>query len=68
MPMVVYEALLANTQSIGRVKAVRRDIERAGVTVKFAPPTSAGMVLVTITLPDRYMPLQFLPGLPFYPV
>lgn len=68
MPMVVYEAILANTHSIDRVKAARRDIERAGGGVKLAPPTSSGMVLVTITLPDRYTPQQFLPGLPFYPV
>ena len=68
MPMVVYEALLANTQSTDRVKAARRDIERVGGSVKLAPPTATGMVLVTLTLPDRYTPQQFLPGLPFYPV
>ncbi len=66
MPLLVYEALLANAQSLERVKAARRAIERAGGSVKLAPPTSTGMVLVTIALPEGYTPQQFVPGLPFY--
>jgi hypothetical protein len=42
-------------------------IERAGGVIKFAPPTASGMVFVTLILPDRYTPQEFLPDLPFYP-
>ena len=66
MPVLIYEALLAQAESIARVKAARRAIERAGGTVKLAPPTASGMVLVTLTLPDRHTPQEFMPGLPFY--
>ena len=68
MPVKVYEAMLANPASIARVTAARPAIERTGGRVKLAPPTKSGMVLATLTLPDRYTPEDFLPGLPFYPV
>lgn len=68
MPVLVYEALLAHAKSVARVKAAQPAIERAGGRVKLAPPTASGMVLVTLILPDRYTPQDFVPGLPFYPV
>jgi len=68
VPTKVYEAMLSQPDSIARVQAARWAIERAGGDVKLAPPSSGGMVLVTLVLPDRYLPQDFLPGLPFYPV
>jgi len=64
--MKTYEAILTHHTSIARVAAARPAIERAGGSVKLAPPTHNGMVLVMLTLPDRYTPEDFLPGLPFY--
>jgi hypothetical protein len=66
MPVKTYEALLASPANIAQVESTRLVIERAGGRVKLAPPTSSGMVLVTLILPDRYTPQDFLPGLPFY--
>lgn len=66
MPMKVYEAMLAHPASVARVVAARPAIERAGGSVKLAPPTASGMVLVTLILPDQYNPREFLRGLPFY--
>lgn len=66
MPTQVYEASLSQRESLARVQAARRSIERAGGQVKYAQPTRSGMVLVTLILPDRYTPQDFLPGLPFY--
>ncbi|HEX5548896.1 MAG TPA: hypothetical protein VFX24_15930 [Ktedonobacterales bacterium] len=68
MPVKVYEAMLAHPASVARVVAARPAIVRAGGSVKLAPPTASGMVLVTLILPDQYIPREFLPGLPFYPV
>ncbi|HEX5156868.1 MAG TPA: hypothetical protein VFW17_06615 [Ktedonobacterales bacterium] len=68
MPMKVYEAILAHPASVARVVAARPAIERAGGSVKLAPPTRSGMVLATLMLPDQYTPQDFLPGLPFYPM
>jgi hypothetical protein len=68
MPMKVYEAILSQPDSLARVQTARRMIERAGGIIKLAPPTSSGMVFVTLVLPDRYLPQDFLAGLPFYPV
>jgi hypothetical protein len=67
MPFRVYEAMLAQRDSLERVQAARRAIERAGGAIKFAPPTASGMVLVALILPDRHTPQEFLPDLPFYP-
>lgn len=66
MPMKVYEAILAHPASLARVVAARPAIERAGGSVKLAAPTSGGMVLATLILPDNRTPQDFLPGLPFY--
>ncbi len=66
MPVRVYEAALSQRESLARVQAARRSIERAGGNVKITPPTASGMVLITLVLPDRYAPQDFLPGLPFY--
>jgi hypothetical protein len=66
MPVKTYEAILASPASIAQVGSARPAIERAGGRVKVAPPTSSGMVLVTLILPDNYTPQDFVPGLPFY--
>jgi hypothetical protein len=68
MKLLVYEAILSNPRNIAQVQAARRAIEDAGGRVIIAPPTKAGMVLVTLRLPEPYAPQYFLPGLPFYPV
>ncbi len=66
--MYVYEALLSQRESIERVLAARQTITRLGGSVKLAPPTVTGMVLVTLVLPPQVRPEEILPGLPFYPV
>jgi hypothetical protein len=65
--MQMYEALLARPEHIEQVRQARANIERLGGKVEIAPPSTAGMVLVTLTLPPGYMPEHILPGLPFYP-
>lgn len=65
-PVRVYEAILGQPGSVTQVIAARPAIERIGGSVKLAPPTARGMVLVTLVLPEPYTPQQFLPGLPFY--
>jgi hypothetical protein len=64
--MNVYEAILSHAESLARLQAVRPAIERAGGTLRIAPPTAKGMVLVTLLLPAPLTPQDFLPGLPFY--
>lgn len=66
--MHTYEALLSQAESIKHVRAMQRAITRAGGSVKFAPPTSTGLVLVTLILPAHIRPEDLLPGLPFYPI
>jgi hypothetical protein len=68
MPLRVYEAILSLPASIARIQAAQRAIERVGGSVKLAPATSSGMVLVTLVLPDPHRPHDFFPDLPFYPV
>jgi hypothetical protein len=36
--------------------------------VTLAPPTTVGMVLVILELPEGYTPDQFFAGMPFYPM
>jgi hypothetical protein len=61
-----YEAMLSQAQHVARLQAARQAIERAGGKMKIAPPTSGGLILVTLRLPDPATPQDFLPGLPFY--
>lgn len=68
MNVIVYQAMLSNPTNVARVRAAARAIESIGGKVAIAPPTKVGMVLVMLHLPPGYMPDQFLPGLPFYPV
>ena len=67
MPVKVYEAMLAHPASVARVVAARPAIERAGGSVKFAPPTASGMVLVTLILPDQFIPENSCLGFRFTP-
>jgi hypothetical protein len=60
-----YEAVFSRPESVARVQAARRAIERAGGRLEIRPPNRAGMVVVTLTLPDPYTPDDFVPGLPF---
>ena len=65
--MQTYEALLSRPENIERVRQTQASIERLGGRVEIAPPTPAGVVLVTLQLPPGYVPEQVLPGLPLYP-
>lgn len=65
--MVTFQAMLSNPNNLTRVQAARRSIEAAGGKVQIASPTKEGMILVTLLLPEGVFPMQFLPGLPFYP-
>ncbi len=65
--MQAYQALLARADNVARVKQLRRTIEGVGGKIELAPPTSTGMVRVTLWLPTQYQPQDFFPGLPFYP-
>lgn len=67
MKLFVYQALLSNPQSLAQIQVRKREIERLGGRVTHAPPTSVGMVLVILELPEGYTPDQFFPGMPFYP-
>ncbi len=62
-----YQALLSRQESVARVQQARRDIERVGGRVVIEPPTTSGMVVITLTLPDPRHPHDFFPDLPFYP-
>lgn len=66
--LVVYEALLANEQSLARVHAARRAIEHVGGRIEIERQAGSAAHVVTIWLPMPYHPDGVLPGLPFYPV
>ena len=68
MKLVAYEATLSNPRSVAQVQAARQAIEAVGGRVIIEPPTKAGMVIVALYLPIGYVPKQFCPNLPFYPV
>ena len=68
MKLIAYQALLANPQNLARVQAARAAIEQAGGRVSIAPPTTVGMVLVILELPEGLRPEQFCPGVPFFPM
>ncbi|HZC05968.1 MAG TPA: hypothetical protein VE338_10030 [Ktedonobacterales bacterium] len=63
---IEYEALLTQSGSLERVQSMRRRIEQVGGAVRIEP--AGGAILVTLTLPARYTPAQFYPGMPFFPV
>jgi len=60
-----YQALLTARASVERVKAARREIERAGGRVQMM--TRGTVTVVLLELPPPLLPEQFVPGLPFYP-
>jgi hypothetical protein len=68
MKLVTYQALIANPESVARIRAAQRDIERVGGRVHIAPPTRVGMVLIILELPEHITPDQVFPGVPFYPM
>jgi hypothetical protein len=67
MGLRTFEALLSRPENVARVEAERRAIERAGCMLRVSPPDRTGMILVELTLPEPYLPDDFLPRLPFYP-
>lgn len=66
--VIVYEALLANQQSLLRVQSARRAIEQIGGRVQVDNEPGSAVHIVTLWLPPSYQPETVLPGLPFYPV
>lgn len=66
--LITYQALLSHQENVSRVEAARRQIELIGGRVHLAPAQRVGTVLVTLTLPEGYLPQQFFSGLPFYPI
>ena len=66
--MIAYEAMLSDPERVARVRQATKTIESIGGSVQIAPPTPQSMTLVTLWLPRGYLPEQFLPGFPFYPV
>lgn len=66
MQLVTYQALLSNPANIARIEAARRQIERSGGRVHIAPAQRVGMVLVTLELPEKRVPEEYFPDLPFY--
>lgn len=67
MRLIAYQALLSNPENLARVRAAKREIERARGKVSIADPNKAGLTLVILELPEGVTPDQFVPGLPFYP-
>lgn len=63
---MVYEALLIQSDSLGRIQAMRQQIEQVGGALRIERAGTA--VLVTLTLPVQYAPEQFFPDMPFFPV
>lgn len=68
MPLVVYEALLGQPESVARVRALENAIKQAGGKIKITPVPRTGMVAVTLWLPETYHPDEFLPDVPFTPI
>ena len=64
--LIVYEALLTQRESLGRVQAMRRNVEQRGGALSIEQAGNA--ILVTLTLPAQITPEQFYPDMPFYPV
>jgi hypothetical protein len=52
MAMRAYEAILSRPETLARIRAAQRDIERMGGKVAFAQPMPGGLILVTLLLPD----------------
>jgi hypothetical protein len=68
MKLIAYQALISNPQNITRVRVAKAAIEQAGGRVSIAPPTTVGMVVVILELPEDLRPEQFCPGVPFFPM
>jgi hypothetical protein len=66
--MYHYQALLSSPANVARVRAVKREIERAGGRMHVLPPEGGqGLTVITIELPPGRFPEEFVPDLPFYP-
>ncbi len=63
-----YEAVVSQRESLARVRATQNRIKQAGGKMTMTPSTTAGMMLVTLMLPEPLTPQHFFPDLPFYPV
>lgn len=68
MRLRTYQAQLTLPASLARVRAARATIERAGGRIELLPTDVTGLTTVRIHLPERLLPEQFLPDLPFYPM
>lgn len=62
----VYQALLTSEASVQRIKALKREIERAGGRVRMT--VNGSVTVVALELPPPLTPARFAPDLPFYPV
>lgn len=62
----MYEALLTQSKSLERIQAMRRAVEQIGGALHIEQAGAA--LVVTLTLPANYMPEQFYPNMPFFPV
>lgn len=68
MRLLTYEVLLAQAESLARVRALESEIRQAGGKLRFTPVPATNIVAVTLWLPETYHPDQFLPDIPFTPV
>jgi hypothetical protein len=68
MNRIQYQAILGNPQNVASVQARRYEVERVGGRLALSPPTRVGMVVIILELPSPYIPEQFFPDIPFYPV
>lgn len=65
MRVVSYEVLLAQPESVARVRALESAIRQVGGKVQYTPVPTTNMVAVTLRLPETYHPDDFLPDIPF---
>lgn len=63
-----YQAQFSLPASLIRVRASIIAIERIGGRVEIMPTATSGVTTVRIHLPANFVPDDFLPGLPFYPL
>lgn len=63
-----YQAQFSLPASLIRVRAAVSAIERIGGRVEILPTGTTGVTTVRMHLPAPFVPDNFLPGLPFYPL
>ena len=64
--MIVYEALLTQSDSLARIQMMRHRIEQLGGALRIEQ--MRGAILVTLSLPAPYTSDQFFPEMPFFAV